>query len=91
MLCQPHGDVAGMEPSPGPAFSMSYCRSLGIGLRAVTAMPTQWGRQASDLQAQWTVLGADDFMFSSVTFVWPSASGLNIKVTESGREENASG
>lgn len=91
MVCQPHGDVAVMEPSPGPAFSVSYSRSLGTGLLAVTVMPTQGGRQASDLQIHWTVWGTADLMCSSVTFVWPSASGLNIKVAESGDVENVSG
>lgn len=77
-----------MEPSPGPVFSVSYCRSLGTGL---LVMPTQWGRQALDLQTHWTVSGAADLMFSCVTFVWPSGSGLNVKVAESGDVENVSG
>lgn len=91
MLCQPHGDVAVMEPSPGPAFSMSYYRRLGAGPLAVTVMPTQRGRQALDLQIHWTASGAGDHMFSCITFVWPSASGLSMKVVGSGDVENVSG
>lgn len=77
---EPHIDVVVMEPSPGPAFSMSYCSSLGTGLLAVTVMPAQW--PSSDLQTHWTVSAAADLLFSCVTFVWSSARGLNFKATE---------
>lgn len=72
-----------MGTSPGPAFSGSCFRSLGIDLLVLTVMPTQWGRQALDLQTHWAVPGTADLMFSWVRFSWLSANWLDIKIAVS--------
>lgn len=76
-------EVAVVELSPGPAFSVSYCGSpgqeLAQGLLAV-AVNTQSSLASPHSWAS----GAASLMVYCVVFVWPWAGRLNTKVGKSG-------